>query len=270
MHVSSYLHVVTCTPACLNGGTCYKLSSYAYCHCPSGYSGSYCQNRGAHDRDMHMCMHAAIHGPFIHCNIIMFLHLRILAVTSCTPACRNGGTCRGSSYYAYCHCPSGYSGSYCQYRGRHKQEHAAMELTMAHLFTVHMFLHNYAHIYLQLPAVVLPVRMEEHAIIPLTLLTVPVPVGTQDPTARPEVHTTKNMHAAIELWHIDSLYIYMFLHLRIFAVTSCTPACQNGGTCHHSTYSSYCHCPSGYSGSYCQNRGMHKQLCMSMHVASDP
>ena len=114
--------------------------------------------------------------------------------------------------------------------------------------------------YLQL--VVPPVRMEEHALVHLPMLPVSVPVGTKDPTARPEVHTTKNMHAAIELWHIYSLYIYMFLHLRIFAVTSCTPACQNGGTCHHSTYSSYCHCPSGYSGSYCQNRGMHKQLCM--------
>ena len=40
-----------------------------------------------------------------------------------------------------------------------------------------------------LQPVVRHVRMEEHAMVHLTPLTVPVPVGTQDPTARPEVHT---------------------------------------------------------------------------------
>ena len=49
--------------------------------------------------------------------------------------------------------------------------------------------------YLQL--VVQPVKMEEHAMVHLTPLTVPVPVGTKDPTARTEVHTTKNMHASM-------------------------------------------------------------------------
>ena len=37
--------------------------------------------------------------------------------------------------------------------------------------------------------VALPVRMEEHVIVPLPMLTVTVPVGTQDPTARTEVGT---------------------------------------------------------------------------------
>ena len=40
-----------------------------------------------------------------------------------------------------------------------------------------------------LQPVVLPVGMEEHAIVHLTLLTATVPVGTQDPTARTEVFT---------------------------------------------------------------------------------
>ena len=35
----------------------------------------------------------------------------------CTPACENGGICSGSSFKSYCDCPSGYWGSYCQFRG---------------------------------------------------------------------------------------------------------------------------------------------------------
>ena len=38
-----------------------------------------------------------------------------------------------------------------------------------------------------LQTVVQSVRMEEHAIVHLPMLTVTVPVGTQDPTARTEV-----------------------------------------------------------------------------------
>ena len=42
---------------------------------------------------------------------------------------------------------------------------------------------------LYLQPVVQPVGMEEHVIVHTRLLTVTVPVGTQDPTARPEVTT---------------------------------------------------------------------------------
>ena len=36
-----------CNPACLNGGTCHRLSSTSvHCDCPSGYYGSYCQHEG--------------------------------------------------------------------------------------------------------------------------------------------------------------------------------------------------------------------------------
>ena len=44
LHVSSFL--VTCSPACQNGGYCYGSSSSPVCHCPSGYNGSYCQSEG--------------------------------------------------------------------------------------------------------------------------------------------------------------------------------------------------------------------------------
>ena len=54
-----------------------------------------------------------------HCSLYIS-HMLV----DCTPACQNGGTCYGSSWNAYCHCPSGYSGSYCQYRGMDAFGHA--------------------------------------------------------------------------------------------------------------------------------------------------
>ena len=50
---------------------------------------------------------------------------------------------------------------------------------------------------LQFPAVHQCVRLEEHAMLLLTLLTVSVPVGIQDPTARTVVCTSRNTHTAI-------------------------------------------------------------------------
>ena len=44
-------------------------------------------------------------------------------------------------------------------------------------------------IHINLQFVPRAVRMEERVMLPLTLLTATVPVGTQDPTARTEVHT---------------------------------------------------------------------------------
>lgn len=43
-----------------------------------------------------------------------------------------------------------------------------------------------------------PVRMESHVKVHLGTLTATVPVGTEDPTARTEVSTFKNMQAAID------------------------------------------------------------------------
>ena len=52
-------------------------------------------------------------------------------------------------------------------------------------------------VFFMLQTVVQPVRMEEHAIVHLPMLTATVPVGTRDPTASTEVciaaHTTGNI-----------------------------------------------------------------------------
>ena len=84
-------------------------------------------------------------------------------------------------------------------------------------------------------------------------LTVTVPVGTKDPTARRVVCTTNNMLTCMQQL-IHEVYVCMYTVYFLFA--ACSPACQNGGTCRGSS-SPYCVCPSGYKGSYCQKRGMH-------------
>ena len=126
MHASIFWHAVTCTPACRNGGTCHTTSFSAHCDCPSGYTGSYCQTRGRYDRG-HSCEQQLDHESHHEC-IACFWH----AVT-CTPACRNGGTCHTNSYSAHCDCPSGYTGSYCQTRGKYNQEHSCEQQLNASL-----------------------------------------------------------------------------------------------------------------------------------------
>ena len=112
VHPCSFTFAVTCTPACQNGGVCNSSSSSPNCVCPGGYSGSYCQDKG-------ICMyttrdlHASNRSIIIHCDSHW-------SAVNCTPACQNGGTCCGNSSCAYCDCPSGYSGSLCQDRGRHQ------------------------------------------------------------------------------------------------------------------------------------------------------
>ena len=108
-----------------------------------------------------------------------------------------------------------------------------------------------------LQTVVPPVRMEEYAVVHLPMLTVTVPVGTQDPTARTEVciaaHTTMQQRSSWSMKHARAYSMYVHL----FHIADCSPACQNRGTCNRSPWSAYCDCPSGYTGSYCQTRGMH-------------
>ena len=98
--------------------------------------------------------------------------------------------------------------------------------------------------------------MGEHVISSLTLLTATVPVDTQGPTVRPEVHTSTVGLAYIYAVYGQVTTMPVLLLTNNFAVT-CSPTCQNGGTCHISSSSAHCDCPSGYTGSYCQNRGMH-------------
>ena len=54
--------------------------------------------------------------------------------------------------------------------------------------------------------------MEERALVHLTMLTVSVPVGTQDPTARTEVGTSKNMLACM-LQFVHGVYVHCVFHI---------------------------------------------------------
>ena len=65
-------------------------------------------------------------------------------------------------------------------------------------------------LYLQL--VVPPVGMEEHAVVRLTMLPVSVPLGTRGPTARTEVHTTKNMLACMQQL-VHGAYVHCVFHI---------------------------------------------------------
>ena len=124
---------------------------------------------------------------------------------ACSPACRNGGTCRSSPYSASCVCPSGYTGSYCQNRGAHNQEHACMHAAICPWSVCTLCVS-----YLQL--VIPPVRMEERALVHLPMLPVSVPVCTKDPTARTEVHTTKNMLACMQQF-VHGAYVHCVFHI---------------------------------------------------------
>ena len=107
----------------------------------------------------------------------------------------------------------------------------------------------------------LPVRMEVLAFVRLpSFATVSAPVGIKDPAVRTEMNTIKNMLACRNWSMKHNMYTVYFT----FAV--CSPACRNGGTCHISSNSATCICPSGYSGSYCQKRGMCTQPRTCMHV----
>ena len=99
----------------------------------------------------------------------------------------------------------------------------------------------------------------------LPMLPVSVPVDTQGPTARTEVGTTNNMHACSN-WSMECMYTVYFIS------AACSPTCQNGGTCRVSSSNASCICPSGYSGSYCQKKGidatqnMHARVCACVCV----
>ena len=63
--------------------------------------------------------------------------------------------------------------------------------------------------------------------------------------------------------------INLLCALATFA--ACYRSCRNGGACRGYYPSAYCDCPSGYTGSYCQNEGMqytHMILtCPKLHCA---
>ena len=79
----------------------------------------------------------------------------------------------------------------CMYACTFENTHSAIiHTTNMRIYTV-LFIILFPCVYLQLGPVVQPARMEDRVMLPITPLTVSVPVGTQDPTARPEVSTTR-------------------------------------------------------------------------------
>ena len=72
------------------------------------------------------------------------------------------------------------------------------------------------------------------------------------------------MHAEsciIILELINDSIMFVFVYAAETVVETCTPVCKNGGYCS----SGYCHCTSGYWGSYCQYGGMHMSACRKLH-----
>ena len=192
----------------------------------------------------------------LHCELINLL--RALATfAACYRSCRNGGTCRGYYPSAYCDCPSGYTGSYCQNEGI---LYTHTILTCRQLNTVSL--------HIQWP-VTQAVKMEEHVVLPLPLLTVCVPVGTQELTARTEVcmhellrlsvwALISNLWIAVACRHPLVLHIYVAplswssspcAFLAVFTYCSADWECWHGGTCTNGK----CICSEGTTGNHCES-----------------
>lgn len=62
-------------------------------------------------------------------------------------------------------------------------------------------------------------------------------------------------------------FMYILVPSYVFAVT-CTPACQNGGFCNSSSSSPSCYCPSGFTGSFCQERGICVHATRDLHASN--
>ena len=115
--------VVTCTPACQNGGVCTANLHGPWlqgsCDCPRGYVGSYCQYGGTYYvaacKKMHNLYCMGLFDDLSNCHIFdePYITGTGTAEETCSPTCKNGGVCSSG----FCNCTSGYRGSYCQYGG---------------------------------------------------------------------------------------------------------------------------------------------------------
>ena len=145
-----------CSPSCRNGGTCHVTFSSAYCDCPSGFAGSYCQNSGMlvgyTFEQMPLISDIGLY-TYVPCklSIILSTCTQIMCVCACERACMCNVACNLCDVLEDCLC-------------------------------AYMYVSHTQHVHL-------PVRMEELAVVHLSMLTVTAPVGTQDPTASTEVHT---------------------------------------------------------------------------------
>ena len=74
-------------------------------------------------------------------------------------------------------------------------------------------------IHMDLQPVVPPARMEELVAVHLPMLTVTVPVGTEETTARPEVciaaHTTMQHRSSWSMEHARAYEACMYVHLYV-------------------------------------------------------
>ena len=145
---------------------------------------------------------------------------------TCTPACQNGGTCRGNSSYTYCDCPKNYTGPHCENRGTATHTHTAggpgnMQMVFSYLLLI--LLHISA---------------------------------IQDQFARYQQSSNEPLQ-----YHAAWIYVHSYV---CFLFADCSPACQNRGTCHRSSSNAYCDCPSGYTGDYCQNEGIYAHSIRSI------
>ena len=90
---------------CKNGGTCYDYTNYYVCQCPPGFTGDYCETgRSFVDADIFSALFNSLIKSLLSSDIDECASL----------PCKNGGTCYDYINYFTCHCPSGYTGEYCE------------------------------------------------------------------------------------------------------------------------------------------------------------
>ena len=112
---------------------------------------------------------------------------------------------------------------------------AIIHTTNMRIYTV-LFIILFPCVYLQLGPVVQPARMEDRVMLPITPLTVSVPVGTQDPTANIVVNMNTNRNAVSVSVRTCSLCIathmsYHWHRVVCVCVCVCVRACVRACAC---------------------------------------
>ena len=84
---------------CENGGTCIDGIDYFICHCPSGYTGDYCETSGAFQLGLMSSCLGIFYVDFDEC---------------VSYPCQNGGTCFDDIGGYTCVCILGHTGDNCE------------------------------------------------------------------------------------------------------------------------------------------------------------